>query len=85
MYLNSGSCYECRVSLPYCQYCLDISTCSQCQSGWYLSGGTGACVACDSAMGGCLQCTSASQCLTCSGGYYLNILSSTATDCVACY
>ncbi len=37
MYLANNTCYICSVNLPNCLYCLNLTTCLQCDTGSYLT------------------------------------------------
>lgn len=53
----------CAGCLTHCQSCSDFVTCSNCESGYYLSADTTVCLPCPT---NCLICTSATSCSFCS-------------------
>jgi len=61
---------QCSACIPYCASCSNVSTCSSCQTGYYLS--SGKCTSCSASIAGCTSCTSGSTCTQCSSSYTLS-------------
>lgn len=67
--------------------CSSATTCTECQTLYYLSSGT--CIPCSNTLVGCGFCTNPTSCLSCNSGYYLNSsnlcsLCTSLTGCLLC-
>lgn len=67
-YYSPGSsmpCAPCTGVIPQCSQCTGSSTCTACNTGFFLSGGT-TCATCSSTLNYCIDCTSNGlSCLSC--------------------